>query len=48
MAYIPFLLIIKNIVFLRWDVNSPKNAEKGIIYAILREKKWIAVKNKNI
>ena len=25
-------------VFLRQDVNSPKNAEKKIIYAILREK----------
>ena len=27
-------------VFLRWDVSSPKNAEKRIIYAILREKKY--------
>ena len=26
-------------VYLRWDVNSPKNAEKRIIYAILSGKK---------
>ena len=38
MAYIPFVLTKKKIVFLRWDLNSPKNAEKGIIYAIFRKK----------
>ena len=42
-AYIPFFLTKKKMVIPRWDVNSRKNAENGIIYAILREKKWIAI-----
>ena len=31
-------------VFLRQDVNSPKNAKKGIIYAILREKNELTLR----
>ena len=45
MAYIHFLLYIKKKDGISWwDVIFPKNAEKGIIYAILKEKKWIAIK----
>ena len=37
-AYIPFFWTKIKMIFLRWDVNSPKNAWNGIFYAILREK----------
>ena len=37
-AYIPFFWTKIKMVFLRWDVNSTRNAGNGIIYAILREK----------
>ena len=37
-AYIPFFWTKIKMVFLRYDVTSPRNAGKGIIYASLREK----------
>ena len=43
-TYIPFFLSKKKMVFLRLVVISPKNAGKGIIYAILREKNELPLK----
>ena len=37
-AYIPIFWTKIKMVFLRKDVNSPRNGGNGIIYAILREK----------
>ena len=37
-AYIPFFWTKIKMVFLIKDINSPRNAGNGIIYAILREK----------
>ena len=37
-AYIPFFWTKIKMVFLRYDVTSPRNAGNGIIYASLREK----------
>ena len=37
-AYIPFFWTKIKMVFLRKDVNSPRNARNRIIYAILRKK----------
>ena len=37
-AYIPIFSTKIKMFFLRWDVNSPRNAGNGIIYAIFREK----------